>query len=151
MKHLGYGLVALTFLGVVSGIARGGKTAPVADHQAGILAHGQYLVTRAAPCADCHSPRDMKGRYVPGKDLQGAPIEFKPMHPFPGWVAAAPSIAGLPMGWSFGQTVHFLETGIRPDGSHAGPPMPPFRFDENDARAIATYLQSLPRPGGGAH
>ena len=151
MKRFGYGLVTLTFLGLGSGIAWGGKTVPAANHQAGLLAHGKYLVTRAAPCADCHSPRDKMGQYIPGRDLQGAPIDLKPIHPIPGWVANAPSIAGLPVGWSYGQTVHFLETGARPDGSYAGPPMPPFRFNERDARAIAAYLQSLPRPERGAH
>ena len=109
-----------------------------------LLAHGKYLVTRAAPCSDCHSPRDERGQFIAGRELQGAPLGFKPLHPLPGWRTAAPSIAGLPRGWSFDQTVHFLETGIMPGGSHAGPPMPPFRFNHHDALAIAAYLQSLP-------
>jgi len=151
VKHFGYGLVALIFLGLGSGVAWGGESAQGAGQRARVLAQGKYLVTRAAPCADCHSPRGVKGQYMPGEDLQGAPIGFKPIHPVPGWADAAPSIAGLPVGWSFVQTVHFLETGTRPDGSQANPPMPPFRFNAHDARAIATYLQSLPHPGEGAH
>lgn len=115
--------------------------------KAKLLAHGKYLVTRAAPCSDCHSPRDRMGQLIAGRDLEGAPIDFKPLHPVPGWRTAAPWISGLPQGWSFDQTVHFLETGLMPDGGHAGPPMPQFRFSHYDARAIATYLESLPGPG----
>ncbi len=118
-----------------------------AHDTARLLAHGKYLVTRAAPCSDCHTPRNRMGQPIAGRDLQGAPIDFKPLHPVPGWMTAAPSIAGLPRGWTFDQTVHFLETGIMPGGGHAGPPMPPFRFNHYDARAIATYLESLPAPG----
>jgi len=86
------------------------------------------------------------GRFIAGRDLQGVPIDFQPLHPVPGWRTAAPAIAGLPVGWSFEQTVHFLETGWMPGGIRAGPPTPPFRFNHYDARAIATYLQSSPPP-----
>ncbi|MGH8426677.1 MAG: hypothetical protein ACRES7_01675 [Gammaproteobacteria bacterium] len=83
--------------------------------------------------------------------LQGAPIDVKPLHPVPGWVDQSPSIAGLPQGWGFDQTVHFLETGLTPDGGQAGPSMPDFRFNTWDARAIATYLESLPKPAAASH
>ncbi|MGH8273987.1 MAG: c-type cytochrome [Gammaproteobacteria bacterium] len=115
-------------------------------HAAQLLAQGRYLVTRAAPCADCHTPRNAHGQSLPGRALQGAPIDVSPLHPVPGWANQAPSIAGLPQGWSFDQAVHFLETGVTPGGGQAGPPMPQFRFNAQDARAIATYLQSLPKP-----
>jgi mono/diheme cytochrome c family protein len=120
-----------------------------AHDKARLLAQGKYLVTRAVPCSDCHSPRDQKGQLIAGRDLQGAPIDFQPLHPVPGWVTAAPSIAGLPAGWTFDQTVDFLETGLMPGGGHAGPPMPQFRFKGYDATAIATYLESLPGPEKG--
>ena len=138
-------IVAIAGLGCGSALAAG-----TTDSHARLLVRGKYLVTRAAPCADCHTPRDAKGRPNPDKALEGAPIGFKPLHSIPGWKTEAPAIAGLPAGWSFDQTVYFLETGIKPDGGHAGPPMPAFRFDDEDARAIATYLQSLAGPGGAA-
>ncbi len=147
MKMVGYGLLGLALTGFVAASAFAAKPAyESAQHKARLLAHGKYLVTRAVPCSDCHSPRDSKGQLIAGRELQGAPIGFKPLHPVPGWVTAAPAIAGLPQGWTFDQAVHFLETGLMPGGGHAGPPMPEFRFNRYDASAIATYLQSLRRP-----
>lgn len=146
MQRTAYGLLFLGVAGFVASGAFGGVPAghEGARHKARLLAHGKYLVTRAAPCSDCHSPRDAKGNLIPGKELQGAPIGFKPIHPVPGWVNAAPRIAGLPKGWSYDQTVHFLETRVMPGGGFAGPPMPAFRFNRYDARSIAIYLKSLP-------
>lgn len=107
-------------------------------------AQGRYLVTQAVTYADCHSPRNRKGEFIVGRERQGAPVPFAPLHPVPGWKTFAPSIAGLPTGWTFGQTVHFLETGVMPGGGYAGLPTPAFRVDRGDPRAITTYLQSLP-------
>lgn len=147
MKMVGCVLLGLALAGFVAASAFAAKPAhESAHHEAKLLAHGKYLVTRAVPCSDCHSPRDSKGQLISGRELQGAPIGFKPLHPMPGWVTAAPAIARLPQGWSLKQTVHFLETGVMPGGGHAGPPMPEFRFNHYDATAIATYLQSLPGP-----
>lgn len=121
------------------------KPAP-SSAQARLLAHGKYLVTRAVPCSDCHTPHNARGQLIEERALQGAPIEFTPIHPIPGWATAAPPIAGLPQGWSLEQTMLFLETGVTPGGGHAAPPMPQFRFNAWDAHAIAAYLQSLPKP-----
>lgn len=146
MNKIKIGLIALVVAGFGTGTALASKPVVGSAHTSNMLAHGRYLVTRAATCADCHSPRDMKGQYLVGHDLQGAPIGFNPIHPIPNWATIAPSIAGLPTGWTFNQTVHFLETGVTPSGGHARPPMPEFRFNAHDARAIATYLQSLSGP-----
>ncbi len=127
-----------------AGAAVAGSPAPTTKHSQ-LWTQGEYLVTRAAPCSDCHTPRNRQGQPIASRALQGTPIGFKPIHPVPGWADAAPDIAGLPQGWNFDQTVHFLQTGVTPSGGHAGPPMPAFRFNAADARAIATYLQSLPR------
>ena len=142
-----YGWMLLVAIGLAAGSVLHAHAGGHNPHEkARLLAHGKYLVTQAVPCADCHSPRDAKGQLIAGRDLQGAPIGFTPLHPVPGWRTVAPPIAGMPQGWSFDQTVHFLETGIRPGGSHAGPPMPAFRFNAYDARSVATYLESLPGP-----
>ncbi len=135
------GVLAAAGLGCGTALAAGDM-----DSHAQLLVRGKYLVTQAAPCGDCHTPRDARGQPNPDKPLEGAPIGFKPLHPIPGWKTRAPAIAGLPKGWSYDQTVYFLKTGIKPDGKQAGPPMPAFRFDEEDAQAIATYLQTLPGP-----
>jgi len=103
---------------------------------------GRYLVEQVGMCSDCHSPRDPTGGFVRSKWLGGAPIGFKPMLPMP-WADYAPAIAGIPGHYTEAQLVHFLQTGIRPDGSQPNPPMPPYRFSPDDAAAVAAYLRSL--------
>ncbi len=104
------------------------------------VARGKYLVQRVAMCGDCHTPRDDKGMPLPGKDLAGAPLAFKPLAPMP-WAATAPGIAGLP-GWKDAQIVTFLTTG-KLDGTAPNPPMPEYRLSAVDARAMVAYLRSL--------
>ena len=109
--------------------------------RAALLARGYYLATGIGLCTDCHSPRNEKGGLVPGLHLKGAVLPFAPTVPMP-WAAAAPAIAGLPQ-MTEEQAVTFLRTGVRPDGSRPRPPMPEFRLNEDDARALAAYLKSL--------
>lgn len=109
-----------------------------------LIARGDYLVNRTGLCTDCHSPRNEKGEHIPSQHLMGAPIPFAPTVPMP-WVPAAPRLAGLPAGFNEEQMIHFLMTGERPDGrGQPLPPMPPFRFDRDDAQAITSYLRTLP-------
>lgn len=108
------------------------------------LARGRYLVFRTGLCTDCHSPRDEQGKHIESRHLTGAPIPFLPTVPMP-WVPAAPRLAGLPAGYTQDEFVVFLMTGERPGGrGQALPPMPPFRFDRDDAEAIAAFLKSYP-------
>jgi mono/diheme cytochrome c family protein len=94
-----------------------------------VVARGQYLVMSAGKCSDCHGPH-----------LQGGPLTFlKPGLPF---LYASPKIAGLPE-LSSADGVKFLETGVLPNGKHARPPMPQYRFNRDDAAAIVAYLKSL--------
>lgn len=111
--------------------------------QAKLTAHGKYLVTRVAGCADCHSPHNERGEEISERELQGAPLAFQPTHPVPGWVAVAPPIAGLE-GWTESEAVHFLMTGIDRSNKHPGPPMPSYRLSRHDAEAVVAYLKSLP-------
>ncbi|MBV8916420.1 MAG: c-type cytochrome [Acetobacteraceae bacterium] len=109
------------------------------------LERGQYLVERTSMCWECHSPRDQTGQFIRGAWLGGAPIAVVPKQPIPGWAEYAPKLAGLPEHYTEAQFVSFLETGLRPDGSEAGPPMPAYRFNQADAQAITAYLKSLRR------
>jgi mono/diheme cytochrome c family protein len=109
------------------------------------LERGRYLVQRVGMCGDCHTPRDEKGVPIAGRELGGAPIDFKPVHPMP-WANTAPEIAGLP-GWKDEQIVTFLMTG-KLDGKEPNPPMPGYRFSAVDARAVVAYLRSLGKAGG---
>ncbi len=107
-----------------------------------LLNRGRYLVEGVGLCADCHSPRNEKGEFVTAHWLRGAPIGFTPAVPMPVWAPVAPPIAGLPS-MTAEQAVQFLMEGKRPDGSMPRPPMPAYRLNEADARAMVAYLKSL--------
>jgi len=106
------------------------------------LAHGRYLVEQVGLCTDCHTPHDDRGQLLKDKQLQGAPIGFKPLGQVPVWADKAPPIAGLP-GWDDAAAINFFTTGIGPNGSPARPPMPPYRFSRQDAEAVTAYLRSV--------
>lgn len=113
-------------------------TAPAPETQ---IARGRYLVEGVGLCADCHTPRDEKGEFVMAHWLRGAPIGFTPAVPMP-WAPAAPPIAGLPS-LAAEDAVKFLMEGKRPDGTMPRPPMPAYRLNEADARAMVAYLKSI--------
>lgn len=112
------------------------KPAPDAQIQ-----RGKYLVEDVAMCADCHTPRDAKGRFIRSEWLQGNILDFKPDSPRP-FAAVAVPIAGLP-GFTDVQAVKFFETGLDATGQPALPPMPQFRFKPADAAAVVACLRSL--------
>lgn len=110
---------------------------------AALVERGDYLVNGVVLCGDCHTPRLENMAPDETRALQGANIgESGP----PGVFASyAPPLAGGPANFSEEQFVSFLQTGVRPDGSHPRPPMPPYRLNEADARAVAAYIARLPR------
>lgn len=113
-----------------------------ADNAAPVLARGEYLVEKVGMCADCHSTRNERGEIIRATHLGGAALPFAPTVPMPVWAPVAPPIAGLPS-MTTEQAIVFLTSGKRPDGSVPRPPMPEFRFSEEDARAITEYLKSF--------
>lgn len=106
-----------------------------------LLERGRYLIFNVAGCVDCHSPMNERGEFIAGKHLTGAVLAFAPTVPMP-WAPAAPSIAGLE-GYTDEQAVKFLMTGERPNGVPPRPPMPAYRLNAEDARAVVAYLKSL--------
>ncbi|MES2695941.1 MAG: c-type cytochrome [Verrucomicrobiota bacterium] len=106
-----------------------------------VIVRGRYLVEHVGLCADCHTPRNEKGEFVRNLWLKGAPLGMKPLFPMP-WAPAAPPLAGLPT-MNEAQARIFLTTGKRHDGSRPLPPMPEYRFGEDDATAVVAYLKSL--------
>ncbi|HXZ32019.1 MAG TPA: hypothetical protein VEH30_07035 [Terriglobales bacterium] len=128
------GICAVTTWAADSSHAGGGTAAKIA--------HGKYLVDQVGMCGDCHTPRDDQGRPIAAKNLQGAPIGFKPIAPVPIWADNAPGIAGLP-GWDKAGAMKFLMTAIAYNDLPARPPMPAYRFNREDAEAILLYLKSL--------
>ncbi len=120
------------------------------DEKARQIARGKYLAIDIGGCPDCHTPRDQQGQFIKDKWLQGSDLFIKPAFPIPGWTSISPGIAGLP-NWTDKQAITFLTTGIAPDGTAGNPPMPQYRFNRADAKAVVAYLRSLkpaPQPLG---
>jgi hypothetical protein len=106
------------------------------------LERGRYLVEQVGIYGDCHTPRDDKGQPIEAKALQGARIMFKPSVPMPNWGEFAPPIAGLP-GFTDAQAITFLTTGKNVSGKFSAPPMPPYRFNKEDAASVVAFLRSI--------
>ncbi|MEZ6024406.1 MAG: hypothetical protein R3C16_13555 [Hyphomonadaceae bacterium] len=105
-----------------------------------LVARGDYLVNGAVLCGDCHTPRLETGALDETRKLQGGHTGAPPP-----MADIAPQLAGIPANFTEEQFVSFLQTGVRPDGSHPLPPMPPYRLNEEDARAVSAYIATLPR------
>ena len=104
---------------------------------------GKYLATEVAMCVQCHSPRRSNGDIDSRKLFRGAPVPVASPYRTQPWAFHAPSIAGLPGGWSEADLIMLLTTGKRPRGPKPDAPMPPYKMTVEDASAIAAYLNSL--------
>lgn len=127
---------------LVTGCAR--EDAPAADID--ILAQGKYIVDGVGLCHDCHTPFLPSGEPDETHALQGAELGIGPLVEMP-WAPRSPALAGTLAGYSEESLAEFLQSGsVRADGSRPFPPMPAYRLNESDARAVAAYLASLPTP-----
>lgn len=106
------------------------------------IERGKYLVENVGMCGDCHTPHNEKGEPIREKWLQGSPLAFRPTVPMALWADKTPNIAGLP-GWEDKDAVKFLMTGVAYNDLPGRPPMPQYRFNQEDASAIVAYLRSL--------
>ena len=140
------GAIALSLIGIVAFADSSSDSTwkpPLATDSA-LVKRGEYMVNNVVLCIDCHSPRNNRGEFIPEKHLTGSVLGFAPSVPMPAWAAAAPSIAGMPDGWTEEQTVHFLMSGERPNNlPPPRPPMPPYRLSQADAESVVAYLHSL--------
>lgn len=103
---------------------------------------GKYIVHHVAMCVQCHSPRDDRGNLIEGQLLEGGALPAESKLGAIEFAFRAPALAGLP-GYEPEALVRLLTTGLAKRGGQPAPPMPPFRMTEEDARAVATYLDSL--------
>ena len=104
---------------------------------------GAYLVTGAAHCGACHTPKTMFGADQRGHAYGGGSAE--------GWFA--PRLDGAARGglksWGIEDIVEYLQSG-RNGRSHSGGPMAKVvvnstsKMSDADVRAIAVYLKDLP-------
>lgn len=112
---------------------------PAAETPEALVEQGRYLVTSVAFCGDCHTPL-VDGQPDERHAFQGGPTGLSaPLAEY------APSIAGVPAHFTDEQFATFLQTGVRPDGSPALAPMPRYRLNERDARAVTAYIKTFPR------
>lgn len=105
------------------------------------LERGQYLVNAAAACRSCHTAKDPSAIPLSGgaRFGNGPAVVFSPN--------ITPDVETGIGSWSKQQIITAVRQGIRPDGSHIGPPMPKgaYKFmTDADADAIAAYLESVP-------
>jgi mono/diheme cytochrome c family protein len=108
---------------------------------------GAYLVHGLGHCVACHSPRNVFGATTEALELSGGLI------PMRGWYA--PSLlaareAGV-ADWDAQHIVDLLKVGVSARGSVMGPMAEVvFRstqyLSDDDLRAMAVFLKSLPRP-----
>jgi mono/diheme cytochrome c family protein len=111
------------------------------------VARGKYLVEEVARCQECHTPRMENGDFNKSQWLKGATLIGVPSAPVAGWHQKSPDITSTSTLWErWGQDgfAKFLETAKNPRGGKAGPPMPAYMLNADDAEAIAAYLKSLP-------
>ncbi len=128
------------------GLALCSLAAPAAADEAQ-LARGRYLVGITG-CSDCHTPGGMLGapdmkRYLGGSDV-GFSIPTQGV--FVGSNLTPDKETGLGQ-WTADEVVTAIRKGKRPDGSELSGVMPSASFSrltDEDAFAIAAFLQSLP-------
>lgn len=107
---------------------------------------GAYLVQGLAHCSACHSPRNALGASSDMLDLAGGLI------PLQNWYAPslnAPQEAGV-QDWAWQDVVALFRDGRAPKGQVTGPMAEVVQhstqhWTESDLRAMAIYLQALPR------
>jgi hypothetical protein len=132
-------VVAILALGLVSIVNGEPKTR--SSISPAKIEHGKYLVENIGMCGDCHTPHNEKGEPIKEQWLKGTELPFKSTVPMP-WADKSVNIAGLP-GWEHDAAVKFFMTGIAYNGLPARPPMPQYRYSQEDAEAIVAYLKSL--------
>ena len=119
----------------------------VADpHKSAEWNRGAFLVDGPAHCGACHTPKTFLGGDKTAQYLQGSPLQ--------GW--SAPNITndartGLG-GWSVEEVADYLKTGHNRVTAATGPmaeavDLSTSKMTDDDVRAIATYLKSLPGDG----
>ncbi|OWQ90524.1 hypothetical protein CDN99_13025 [Roseateles aquatilis] len=137
-------------------VARGGEPQPGGGDAAGVgdegaralLLRGRYLVQSVGHCAECHAPRNRLGALENAAGLRGGWVGVQ------GWIApslADPHAAGV-QDWSETEVRQWLRAGWSPRGAALGPMADVVAeslqyLADDDTRAMAVYLRSLPREG----
>ncbi len=132
---------------VLAAVVLPAVSAPTLHGQDPKLDRGKYLVEEVARCQECHTPKGPAGEFDRSQWLKGATLLFTPSSPIPGWHQKSPDItstSALWQRWGADGFAAFLQTAKNPRGGTAGPPMPAYTMNAEDAAAIVAYLRSLP-------
>lgn len=111
------------------------------------LARGEYL-SRIMDCAGCHVPGALIGQPDMAKGLSGSDVGF--FLPDLGYFYPPNLTSDEETGlgtWTEDDIIRAVRTGVRPDGRELAPIMPWHAYSaltDEDARALARYLKSLP-------
>jgi mono/diheme cytochrome c family protein len=110
----------------------------------GVWNRGAYLVHGLGHCVECHTPRTSYGVLEQDRAFTGAQLGKEKV----------PNLTGDPQvglgSWSEGDVTTLLKLGMTPDGDFVGSEMAKVvnngtsKLPDEDVRAIATYLKSLP-------
>ena len=107
---------------------------------------GRYLVEEVGKCQMCHTPKLESGEYDKTKWLKGATLDIQPIGTIKGWHKTAPDLTStgrLFERWKAEGIQKFMQTGLNPRGGGADAPMPTYKLNEADAKAIVEYLKTL--------
>ncbi len=126
------------------GVTIASSSSPPPVPQDHMIARGAYLVRTVGYCGNCHTPRTWFGVPDPSRELAGSKDAIASKR--------APNITPDKTGignWSVDDIVTALETGGTPDFDVLGGSMAEIvrntaRLTDDDRRAIAIYLKSLP-------
>lgn len=121
-----------------------GKTFKPDPTKSDEINRGAYLVQGPGHCGECHTPRDSFGGMIADKALSGAPA--------PEGKGRVPNITpreGRFGDWSLLDIAYALKSGFTPDFDVLGGTMTKVqenmaRLGDEDRRAIAAYLKSIP-------
>ncbi len=138
----------LVFAALIAGVALAAAQTVAktpAPPSAEKLAQGRYLA-QIMSCGDCHTPGTFYGAPDSERALSGSEMGWR--GPW-GVRYAANLTPDLDTGigyWTASELVKTLRTGIRPDGTQIGAPMPMqsiMQLTQEDAEALAAFLMSL--------
>jgi len=147
-KRVAIAVAAALVACAVGGCEQGSRAD--ASQQAAVASNmverGRYLAA-IMDCAGCHN----QGSFSPQPEqglLQGGTVGFEVPQLGVFWPPNLTShpTAGLGQ-WSEADIIRAVRTGVRPDGRQLAPAMPYMAYrhlSDEDARALAAYLKSLP-------
>jgi mono/diheme cytochrome c family protein len=113
------------------------------------IARGEYLAQHVADCMGCHSQRDFSmfgGPIIPGSEFAGGEKVFDRRIGLPGVILPKNITPYNLKGWSDGELVRALRSGVSKDGRPLFPMMPYQHFadmTQEDLYSIIAYLRTL--------